>query len=256
MDSITPINKINTEIEDSKIRSDSIVKVNNKNPNRVNLRSSDVIEPIVTQSSKDFDVQRVYASFVAALRDDKSIGTQEYVYGYKELLKFFDKLGMVFSFVKTDVDGKLDILQKYVDGINKSHFETVQLAMEYEIKTNLLKSTEPPSYSRTLLRLHRALKFIILFLKDLADVPASQSSSKIASSAYEQTLANHHGWVIRNTVKVGLYSLPNRKDLDETIFKGKKPELIAQYHDFIITLTKIYDIVQKIYKEKNLENLA
>jgi hypothetical protein len=46
---------------------------------------------ISTSSSNGFDVQRVYETFVASLREpdnpNSPIGTQDYIDGYRELLK-------------------------------------------------------------------------------------------------------------------------------------------------------------------------
>lgn len=106
--------------------------------------------------------------------------------------RFFDQLGYVFKFVKDDVVQKLAILQKFVDNddIEQPHFDTVQNAIDYETEKNLIK-TNPENFTRTLLRLHRALIFIEEFLRGLSDRPSSDSTVSIATSAYDSTLYNH-----------------------------------------------------------------
>ncbi len=78
--------------ESNRLRTDSITKTTPIDEN--DIRSVDVIEPVVkitTTSSAGFDVHRVYQAFVAALKDPEnpksSISTQDYINGYRELLK-------------------------------------------------------------------------------------------------------------------------------------------------------------------------
>ena len=179
--------------------------------------STDINDPnnkISTNSSNGFDVQRVYETFFATLREPTNpkspIGTQDYIDGYRELLKqvihlneyrifvcflfdrFFDQLGYVFKFVKDDVVDKLRILQSFVDKDKKDspHFDTIQKAIDYETQHHLIK-TNSENFARTLLRLHRALLFIVQFLDALNDRALSESTSTIAASCYDATLYHH-----------------------------------------------------------------
>ena len=53
--------------------------------------STDATDKISASSSNGFDVQRVYETFVTSLREpdnpNSPIGTQDYIDGYRELLK-------------------------------------------------------------------------------------------------------------------------------------------------------------------------
>ncbi|CAF0725626.1 unnamed protein product [Rotaria sordida] len=241
----------------SRLRTDSITK--STPPDRKDIRSADVIEPVVKTthaSPGEFHVLSVYEAFVAALKESQNpkspIGTQNYINGYRELIKFFDQLGYVFKFVKDDVVEKLTILQEFVDKdtIDTKHFDTIQKAIDYETENNLIK-TNPNNFARTLLRLHRALIFIEEFLRALSDRPLSDSTATIASNAYNSTLYHHHGFFIRTTVKVGFHALPSRKQLDEVIFHGHKSDMMDQYKIFIKTIKQIYDTIEAYYAEKN-----
>lgn len=70
-------------------------------------------------------------------------------------------LGTVFGFVGSDVKTKIEILQSYRTGENKSHYETIEMMLEYEKSTDYITSNKESSGSRTLLRLHRALSAFI-----------------------------------------------------------------------------------------------
>ena len=87
---------------------------------------------------------------------------------------------------------KLDILQAFLDGSESDaiHFVTVQKAIDYETQNNLIK-TNSENFTRTLLRLHRALIFIEEFLRGLNERPPSDSTVAIATSAYDSTLYHH-----------------------------------------------------------------
>ena len=93
MDAIIPVDTPDVDgtgvNESLRLRTDSITKVTIINENEV--RSADVIEPIVKTSPGGFDVQRVYEAFVGALKEPQnpksSIGTQDYINGYRELIK-------------------------------------------------------------------------------------------------------------------------------------------------------------------------
>ncbi|CAF3951992.1 unnamed protein product [Rotaria sordida] len=145
-------------------------------------------------SSHGFDVHAVYDRFVVSLREPDNpkspIGTQDYIDGYRELLKFCDALGYIFKFVSDDVVDKLGILQSFVDKDKKStpHFDTIQQAIQYETEHNLIKPN-PRNFTRTLLRLHRASLFLIEFLRGLADQPLSETTATIATRSYDATLS-------------------------------------------------------------------
>jgi hypothetical protein len=63
-----------------------------------------------------------------------------------------------------------------------------------------LPSGKPlPNGCRTLLRLHRALAFISVFLSEMRTAPNDASSASIAWSAYSATLARFHLWPVRYT---------------------------------------------------------
>ena len=106
--------------------------------------------------------------------------------------RFFDQLGYVFKFVKDDVVQKLTILQAFVDKDKSAaqNFDTIQKAIDYETANNLIK-TNPENFTRTLLRLHRALIFIEEFLRGLSERPSSESTVTLATNAYDSTLYHH-----------------------------------------------------------------
>merc|ERR1712215_435966 len=94
---------------------------------------------------------------------------QGYIAGNKEVYKFLALLGSVFGWVGSDVYAKITTLEKYLAGDNKEHYQTIKSMIDYEVKNDLIKTKkrDDPSGSRTLLRLHRALEFILGWFRKL-----------------------------------------------------------------------------------------
>ena len=135
--------------------------------------------------------------------------------GYREVYKFLNLLGTVFGWVGSDVWAKIVQLEKYLGGEEKEHYQNCKAMIEYEVitkkKEDLLtnpyqkvehdliktKKKDDPSGSRTLLRLHRALEYIIAFLHKLDDIQDADLCSVISVEAYEATLMKYHPWVVQ-----------------------------------------------------------
>ena len=113
---------------------------------------------------------------------DPDLTVSDYIAGYKEVYKFLALLGSVFGWVGSDVYAKITTLEAYLAGDQKEHYQKIKTMIDYEVcisakkplirmfnslqvKNNLIKSKkkDDPSGSRTLLRLHRALEYIIEF---------------------------------------------------------------------------------------------
>ena len=75
----------------------------------------------------------------------------------------------------------------------------VLCVMLVQVEHDLIKTKkkDDPSGSRTLLRLHRALEYIIAFLHKLDDIQDADLCSVISVEAYEATLMKYHPWVVQ-----------------------------------------------------------
>lgn len=123
-------------------------------------------------------------------------------------------MGSVFGFVSSDLRAKMDILYEFLnDEANSSHFTTVRTMIQYEMSNDLLAKQSYVSGSRTLLRLHRGLDFIRLFLKRLSEMKEDDNTSQACKECYNSTLAKHHPFLVRNGAKLAMYAMPNRTDL-------------------------------------------
>ena len=59
---------------------------------------------------------------------------EDYLAGYKELYKFLCLMGTVFGWVGSDVYNKVVLLEKYLAGDKKEHYQTVKSMIDYEVR--------------------------------------------------------------------------------------------------------------------------
>lgn len=210
-------------------------------------------------SGRKFQLSIVRDAFKMALQeDDSKLVMDEYLRGYDELCIFFDMLGTVFGFITSDVREKIGILQKYRRSERGDKYVFVQSMFEYEIANDVIKkTTHPLSGSRTLLRLHRALAFTMLFMKKLSEASDNDASSTLASNAYKESLANFHPWLIQKAASWAMYTLPSVGDLSKKIAAPNwDREETKQMLKEVTTLIKtVYDITEELYTKHNLHGL-
>jgi len=182
----------------------------------------------------------------------------EYIAGYKEVYKFLALLGSVFGWVGSDVYAKIATLEKYLVGEEKQHYQNIKTMIDYEIKNDLIKTKkkDDPSGSRTLLRLHRALEYIIGFLHKLEDIEDEGYCSGISREAYEATLMKYHPWVVQKAAKLAMGLLPTKKGLVAKVCPdGNDAALKKAHQDFpkaVSAMRSVYEATQVFYRDNNL----
>lgn len=122
-------------------------------------------------------------------------------------------MGTVFGLVSSDLKAKIDILYEFLKTEQSHNFVTAKTMIEYEKSNNLLKKKDYLSGSRTLLRLHRGLEFIHLFLKRISELQETDNTADVCKQSYDETLAKYHPFLIRKGAKLAMYYMPNRDDL-------------------------------------------
>ena len=173
----------------------------------------------------------------------------------KFYLRLFNILGIIFSFVESDVKEKREIL-KQLHAEDSKNYKTVKTMVAYEI----VPGQKPKRQGcRTLLRLHRALEFLILFVEDVHVSKPEDNISALFQDAYNKSLSQHHGWLIRKTVQLASHAVPSRDFLIKVIFAhGEEPtpeQLNVVATNFVKCVQEVYDRVQKIYTDKKLLTL-
>ncbi|XP_006816063.1 ceramide-1-phosphate transfer protein-like [Saccoglossus kowalevskii] len=178
-----------------------------------------------------------------------------YINTFTEFARFFDAMGKLFSFVSKDVHEKVGILAKHRQSSHGEKFKTMQSMMEYEIKNDLTTSKSAEgllSGSRTVLRLHRALAFIIGMLRKVDGGSDHDKVSTLAGEAYNDSLAHFHPWLVRKAVGFALYTLPTRKHFMENSFKESPEEAHKILPDLLQISDTVYDEVEQLYTKHDL----
>lgn len=209
-------------------------------------------------SQRRFELRVVLDAFKKTLQEDGTIVMDEYIRGYNELCIFFDMLGSVFGFITTDVREKIGILQEHRGSENGDEYFLVQAMFDFEIANDLTQKKTPPlSGSRTLLRLHRALAFTMLFMKKLGEATDNDSSASMATDAYNQSLANFHPWLIRKAAVWAMYTLPNVRDLTKKIASPgvDQEEAKRMLKEVTEVIKPVYDITEELYTKHDLHGL-
>lgn len=181
---------------------------------------------------------------------------QEFVV-HKQLVycRLFSILGSVFGFVTSDVVEKIGILREYRKSEVSEKYITIQSMIEHEVETKTTNNKKKASGARTLLRLHRALEFTARLMMDLKTADDHEKMSHITKTAYDDTLAHHHPWLIRKGVHVAVYTLPTRKHFLEKLKMDdaeKAKDLLAKVSDY---QKEIFVITENIYTKEKLHDL-
>ncbi|XP_076087323.1 ceramide-1-phosphate transfer protein-like [Mytilus galloprovincialis] len=205
---------------------------------------------------KDFDLEKVLELLKKCKLDDDTILLEYYIKAYRELCRFFRLQGRLFGFVAKDLEEKIGILETWRRCDTCDNYKSVQSMIKYEVEYGLTTFRgRVPSGSRTLLRLQRALEFILRFIDEMSMSEDEDKSSYIAHTVYKRTLANHHPWIVQKMAGFVTFMLPSRKELIETMCKQKYDQVLILMHEVTQEGNPIYDITHSLYKKHNLLNL-
>ena len=205
--------------------------------------------------------------FVAQDVDDK-IGILEKhryhdVYGARVQCRFSQRLNHFFSLLRVyEFNMHSALTTSFITSLPCSasdlseHYATIDGMLKYETDSGLADSGHAPaggklpSGARTLLRLHRALEFVVLFLGKASltstrvvfslaildsssfaagkvkEAPEESGTSGIARESYDATLAKYHPWLIRKGANMAMYLLPSRKTLVSSMCKSTIEETV------------------------------
>lgn len=111
---------------------------------------------------------------------------------------------------------------------------------------------------RTLLRLHRALLWLKLFLEKLAETPVAgrlRSPSELCREAYQSTLANHHTWFVRRAAELAFIAMPERGFFFRLVCVQNQEELSTMLSRVVHAIGEVYDRTQSALEENGMLDL-
>lgn len=175
------------------------------------------------------------------------------------LYRFLNSLGSVFGFISRDAVNKIQILVNYLNSENGSQYVTMQSMVKYELENELVDLTKrgshPESGCRTLLRLHRALRWLELFLERLRTSTEDGKTSVMCAEAYNESLAQHHPWVVRKAAGMAFCVLPGRSAFFEVMNVGPPEQVVAMLGEALPLVSEVYQITEDLYTKHNLLDL-
>jgi len=211
----------------------------------------------MSSRNKKFDLLFVQKQLSACYEKTPKLDMDSYIKAYTEFNKFFGLMGTVFGFVASDVTSKIEILQNFRQGANGDKFETIEQMILYEEKEKLFDDSKYVSASRTLLRLHRALLFIALFLEELGNIGADDKLVGSCQKTYSATLGKFHPWIVQKAALMAMYALPTKQGLLNRI---KDPSETEEFYADLLpkavsAMKEVYNRTQKYYEDHNLLEL-
>ncbi|XP_067096569.1 ceramide-1-phosphate transfer protein [Osmerus mordax] len=213
----------------------------------------------ITQEDQKFSLKEVLDTFTACLSDDKEVFLEHYVAGWRGLVRFMNSLGSVFTFISKDAVNKIEILVSLLNGEHGAHYVTIQSMVKYEVENELVdltkRSSFPESGCRTLLRLHRALRWLELFLERLRTSTDDSKTSIMCSEAYNESLSQHHAWIIRKAAGMAFCALPGRPTFFEVMNVGTPEQVVAMLGEALPLISEVYLVTEELYTEQNLLDL-
>uniref|UniRef100_A0A670Z292 Glycolipid transfer protein domain-containing protein n=1 Tax=Pseudonaja textilis TaxID=8673 RepID=A0A670Z292_PSETE len=169
-------------------------------------------------------------------------------------------LGPAFGLISREARSKISIMQWYREGPQAPHYHTVQSMVDFELSSGLvgfrsLPARLPPSGCRTLLRLHRTLKWLELFLQRLGTSREDESPSRMCAEAYRVALAPYHSWWVRQGAALAFLALPSRQELYHTIVRAEQRAAGPLVLTTVESLRRVYNVTQEVYSAHGMLDL-
>ncbi|XP_004447317.2 glycolipid transfer protein domain-containing protein 2 [Dasypus novemcinctus] len=208
---------------------------------------------------------RMMGPFRASLNTEGDMELSQYLAGWRELVKFLIPLGSIFAFATSEASTKITALEARVRGPEAAHYTTLAAMVAWERRAGVLerpgsalRGSAPSSGSKTLLLLHRALRWSQLCLHGVATGTAGGPDAGVqCSDAYDTALAPHHPWLVRQAARLAFLAFPGRRRLLEMACPGTtEAEARAALARAVGTLEDVYNRTQGLLAERGLLQLA
>nr|XP_057943227.1 glycolipid transfer protein domain-containing protein 2 isoform X2 [Doryrhamphus excisus] len=234
-----------------------------------------------------FQVSLLHTHLLASPAFTSDVLLQPYLSSWDELVKFMDSLGPMVGLISKEIVTKTSLIRELallaeaspeaemnpdvnsarpdseVNTLDPSYhsgaYHSVRSMIWVELKRDLVDfHHQTDSGCRTLLRLHRALLWLKLFLEKLAEIPVAgrlRSPSELCREAYKSTLANHHTWFVRRAAELAFIALPERNFFFRLVCVQNQEELSTVLGRVTQAIGVVYDRTQKALEENGMLEL-
>ncbi|NXN83110.1 CPTP protein, partial [Bombycilla garrulus] len=198
-----------------------------------------------------FSLTEVLDAFRRCVTEQREVLLEPYLSGWRGLIRFLQSLGAVFSFISKDAVAKVSLLEGLCE---RQGFVSLQAMVREELLAGpAALRARPDSGCRTLLRLHRALRWLQLFLEGLRS--GESGTSALCTDAYNASLAAYHPWVVRKAATLAFRALPPREAFLEVMNVGTPQEAVAVLGEAIPYISDVYGITQELFAQHKLLDL-
>ncbi|NWH94655.1 CPTP protein, partial [Aegithalos caudatus] len=198
-----------------------------------------------------FSLREVLDAFRRCVTEQREVLLEPYLSGWRGLIRFLQSLGAVFSFISKDAVAKVTLLEGLCQ---RQRFVSLQSMVEQELAAGpAALRARPDSGCRTVLRLHRALRWLQLFLEGLRS--GDPRTSVLCTDAYNASLAAHHPWVVRKAATLAFCALPSREAFLEIMNVGPPEEAVVMLGEAIPYIGDVYSITQELFEQHKLLDL-
>ncbi|KAG7516725.1 ceramide-1-phosphate transfer protein-like [Solea senegalensis] len=240
---------------------------------------------------QNFQVSLLLSHLLAAPAYSTDVLLQPYLSSWDELVKFMEALGPMVGLISKEIETKTSIIRQLAllaeenreaelgadlqsihsvsteVGTKKSlgasqhdgAYHSVRSMILVELNRGVVDfDHQTDSGCRTLLRLHRALLWLKLFLEKLAETPEAgrlRSPSELCREAYKTTLANHHTWFVRRAAELAFIAMPERGFFFRLVCTQDQEELNRVLSRVVRAIGEVYNRTQKALEENNMLDL-
>ncbi|CAL1573660.1 unnamed protein product [Knipowitschia caucasica] len=233
---------------------------------------------------QNFQVSRLLSQLLAGPTDPSDILLEPYLASWDELVKFMEALGPMVGLISAEIKSKTTIIRQLAGSpednseaeLNPEIFpmkaapelkvsahmpayRSVRSMIHVELEKEMVDfQQQTDSGCRTLLRLHRALLWLKLFLEKLADVPVTgrlRSPSDLCREAYQKSLANHHTWFVRRAAELAFIAMPERTFFFRLVCVQDQEELSIRLTKVVQALDEVYNRTQIALEEHGMLDL-
>ncbi|XP_071431590.1 ceramide-1-phosphate transfer protein [Pithys albifrons albifrons] len=203
-----------------------------------------------------FSLREVLDAFQRCVTEQREVLLEPYLCGWWGLIRFLQSLGAVFSFISKDAVAKVQLMEGHRRGQHGQHYESLQAMVQFELGRGPAELRgRSDSGCRTVLRLHRALLWLQLFLEGLRTARTDSRTAAICTEAYNASLAAHHPWVVRKAATLAFCALPSRDAFLEVMNVGPPEQAVAMLGEAIPHIQSVYGITQELFAQHRLLDL-
>ncbi|XP_035034302.2 glycolipid transfer protein domain-containing protein 2 isoform X2 [Hippoglossus stenolepis] len=214
-----------------------------------------------------------------------------YLSSWDELVKFMEALGPMVGLISKEIESKTSIIRQLallsegnpeaelgldLNSINSvdteagtknsveasehvDAYHSVRSMIWVELNRGVVDfNHQTDSGCRTLLRLHRALLWLKLFLEKISETPVAgrlRTPSELCREAYKSTLAKHHTWFVRKAAELAFIAMPERGFFYRLVCVQDQEELSAMLRRVVQAIGEVYDRTQKALEDNDMLNL-